>query len=309
MIILAVAGSLPGYWTAVVLIDTVGRKFLQVFGFLTLTVLFCILGFTYNTLNKGSMLALYVVAQFFFNVGPNTTTFIVPGECFPTRYRSTGHGISAAAGKIGAIVAQVISIPLLAKDSPANCSGVKGCSPWLNRLMQIFALFMLCGTFVSLLIPETKGITLEELAGEAPTSYNSGRNGSITMIKKSRWNPFGGGKPAGFVYPRIGAMKGWSKPRVGIMTSPELAHENARRKVHSRRGAKNKDRGGSSNSNESNDYALSSASSTRAMNERGSPRVPGGAVLPGWSAGWGRIDRGDLGIEGIKLQDVGSLLK
>ena len=50
---------------------------------------------------------LYCLANFFQNFGPNTTTFIVPGEAFPTRYRSTGHGISAASGKLGAIVAQV----------------------------------------------------------------------------------------------------------------------------------------------------------------------------------------------------------
>jgi len=31
----------------------------------------------------------------------------VPGEAFPTRYRSTAHGISAASGKLGAIIAQV----------------------------------------------------------------------------------------------------------------------------------------------------------------------------------------------------------
>jgi hypothetical protein len=32
--------------------------------------------------------------------------------------------------------------------------------------MQIFALFMLCGVFTTLLIPETKRKTLEELSGE-----------------------------------------------------------------------------------------------------------------------------------------------
>jgi len=31
----------------------------------------------------------------------------VPGEVFPTRYRSTCHGISAASGKLGAIVALI----------------------------------------------------------------------------------------------------------------------------------------------------------------------------------------------------------
>ena len=36
----------------------------------------------------------------------------------------------------------------------------------MNHLMQIFALFMLLGFFLSWLIPETKGKTLEELCGE-----------------------------------------------------------------------------------------------------------------------------------------------
>jgi MFS transporter, PHS family, inorganic phosphate transporter len=34
--------------------------------------------------------------------------------------------------------------------------------------MEIFALFMLLGIFTSLLIPETKRKTLEQLAGEVP---------------------------------------------------------------------------------------------------------------------------------------------
>ena len=89
------------------------------------------------------------------------------GECFPTRYRSTGHGLSAAMGKVGAILAQVISIPLLSSKCHAIPGEEDQCRhPWLDRLMQIFALFMLLGTLTSLLVPETKGITLEELAGE-----------------------------------------------------------------------------------------------------------------------------------------------
>ena len=52
--------------------------------------------------------ALYCLANFFANFGPNVTTFVIPGEIFPTRYRSTAHGISAACGKLGAIVSQII---------------------------------------------------------------------------------------------------------------------------------------------------------------------------------------------------------
>jgi PHS family inorganic phosphate transporter-like MFS transporter len=69
-------------------------------------------GFGYDKLNatassKKAFVFLYCLTNFFQNFGPNTTTFIVPGEAFPTRYRSTAHGISAASGKLGAVVAQV----------------------------------------------------------------------------------------------------------------------------------------------------------------------------------------------------------
>ena len=70
------------------------------------------MGFGYDKLTetsgaKKAFVFLYCLANFFQNFDPNTTTFVVPGEVFPTRYRSTAHGISAASGKLGAIVAQV----------------------------------------------------------------------------------------------------------------------------------------------------------------------------------------------------------
>jgi PHS family inorganic phosphate transporter-like MFS transporter len=299
-IILVVAGSLPGYWTSIFLIDTIGRKALQILGFSILTIVFSVLGFCYKGLSKGSLLALYVVANYFFNFGPNTTTFIIPGECFPTRYRSTGHGISAAMGKVGAIVAQVISIPLLRKGAPPGCSGAN-CMPWIDRLMQIFALFMFSGLIVSFLVPETKGYTLEELAGEPPTSYNSGRNGSIIQKPKKWWNPFGGGRPAGFQYPRSIQGNLGAGGRMGIMTSPELVALNAgsRRRGFWRR-----------NRRDQQDERPDSTSSTSDMT--GAPAGEGTtmSVLPGWGAGWGRVDRGGhpLGMDNIRLQDVGRLL-
>jgi len=90
---------------------------------------------------------------------------MVPGECFPTRIRATGHGVSAAAGKIGAVIVQSTFTSLVTRGATAD-----NANPWLNRVMQIFALFMLCGVFTSLLIPETKRKTLEELAGESESN-------------------------------------------------------------------------------------------------------------------------------------------
>ncbi|KAF2481896.1 putative inorganic phosphate transporter PHO84 [Neohortaea acidophila] len=162
-IILVLAGAIPGYWVTVATVDRIGRKPIQLAGFAILTVLFCIIGFGYHVIGTGGLIACYVLAYFFFNFGPNATTFIVPGECFPTRYRSTSHGISAASGKIGAIIAQVLIGPLAVKGATKTDK-----DPWLNHVMEIFALFMLLGFFTSLFIPETKRKTLEQLAGEVP---------------------------------------------------------------------------------------------------------------------------------------------
>jgi MFS transporter, PHS family, inorganic phosphate transporter len=132
-IILSLAGLIPGYWFSVAFIDIIGRKKLQIGGFLILTIVFCIFGFGFYTISPGGLVALVCLANFFSNFGPNTTTFIVPGEVFPTRYRSTGHGVSAASGKIGAIISQALIGPL--RDQG-------GTDAFLNHVMQIFALFM-----------------------------------------------------------------------------------------------------------------------------------------------------------------------
>ncbi|KAI9808006.1 MAG: Inorganic phosphate transporter pho84 [Phylliscum demangeonii] len=182
-LILVCAGAIPGYWVTVFTVDTLGRKPIQIMGFTMLTILFCIIGFAYNKISDNALFGLYVLAQFFFNFGPNATTFIVPGECFPTRYRSTSHGISAASGKVGAIVAQVVIGPLRTHGGVKPNATGRGLNPWLNHVMQIFALFMLCGLGTSFLIPETKRRTLEELSGEtAPastTAYAGREKGSL----------------------------------------------------------------------------------------------------------------------------------
>jgi PHS family inorganic phosphate transporter-like MFS transporter len=167
-LILSVAGLIPGYWVSVATIDTIGRKPIQMGGFLMLTILFSIIGFGFHKISTGGLFALYCLCNFFQNFGPNTTTFIVPGEVFPTRYRSTAHGMSAASGKVGAIIAQALIGPLRNRG---------GTNAWLNHVMEIFALFMythrlsiltlrLVGVFLTFLIPETKRKTLEELTGE-----------------------------------------------------------------------------------------------------------------------------------------------
>ncbi|KAJ1992334.1 hypothetical protein GGI25_002860 [Coemansia spiralis] len=164
-IIINLLGSVPGYWISVFTIERLGRKRIQLMGFAMLTILYIVLGFGYNKILDKSVpgfIVLFTLAQLFQNFGPNVTTFVIPGEVFPTRFRATAHGISAAAGKLGAIVAQGGFMQLKDKG---------GKNQFIDHLLEIFALFMLIGFFVTFWIPESKGKTLEEICDEREEYY------------------------------------------------------------------------------------------------------------------------------------------
>ncbi|KAF9111450.1 Inorganic phosphate transporter pho84 [Mortierella sp. AM989] len=169
-IIIVLLGSVPGYWATVFTVERLGRIKIQFLGFFMSCVLFCALGFAYNEIRNTSValfVFLFALTQFFQNFGPNSTTFIIPGEVFPTRYRSTSHGIAAGSGKLGAIIAQV---------GFSNLKDHGGPNMGIPMLLKIFALFMFIGLLVTFLIPETKGKTLEELSYEgefAPAGHNN----------------------------------------------------------------------------------------------------------------------------------------
>ncbi|KAF5943145.1 hypothetical protein HYC85_020787 [Camellia sinensis] len=109
--LLAVCSTIPGYWATVFFIDRIGRVKIQIMGFFFMALALLAMGipyiaYWYNHPN-GGFLFLYGLTFFFSNFGPNTTTFIVPAELFPARFRSTCHGIAGAFGKVGAIVGSV----------------------------------------------------------------------------------------------------------------------------------------------------------------------------------------------------------
>lgn len=159
-VIVALLGTVPGYWFTVFLVDRMGRKRIQLMGFGILTVLFVILGAAYQPILNASIelfVVIFTLAQFFQNFGPNSTTFIIPGEVFPTRYRSTAHGLSAASGKLGAIVAQV---------GFSQMKDIGGHNAFVDKLLLIFAAFMFVGFLFTFLIPETACRSLEEINAE-----------------------------------------------------------------------------------------------------------------------------------------------
>lgn len=74
-IIIVCAGTVPGYWVTVALVDRVGRKPIQIGGFIILTILFLVLGFAYKKLSSHAIFALIVLAQFFIQFGECTLEF------------------------------------------------------------------------------------------------------------------------------------------------------------------------------------------------------------------------------------------
>uniref|UniRef100_A0A0W0F328 Major facilitator superfamily (MFS) profile domain-containing protein n=1 Tax=Moniliophthora roreri TaxID=221103 RepID=A0A0W0F328_MONRR len=149
--LILLTGLIPGYWVCFLVIDKFGRKPIQLMGFVVLTGLFIIMGFAFEKLSPNALLGLYCLANFFSNFGPNTTTFIIPAEAFPTRYRSTAYGIAAASGKLGSIITQI------------GFSKIDN----LGHIFKIFTAFTLTGFIVTYNnILETKDKSLEELSNE-----------------------------------------------------------------------------------------------------------------------------------------------
>ncbi|EOA34796.1 hypothetical protein CARUB_v10022373mg [Capsella rubella] len=171
--VVAACSTIPGYWFTVYFIDRIGRVKIQMMGFFLMAVVYLVAGIPYSwywskheKTNKGFMV-LYGLIFFFSNFGPNTTTFIIPAELFPARFRSTCHGISGAAGKFGAIVGTVGF--LWATKHPEN-----DFFPDVKRVRIAFLILggvCIAGMVVTYFFTrETMGRSLEENEDEIGTS-------------------------------------------------------------------------------------------------------------------------------------------
>lgn len=96
-----------GFLLAILLVDRVGRIPLQLVGFAMMAVALCVLGVADGLPGGGGAHIPLVVVGFiifntFMNMGPNSTTFALPAEVFPSEIRAAGHGFAAGMGKLGA---------------------------------------------------------------------------------------------------------------------------------------------------------------------------------------------------------------
>jgi MFS transporter, PHS family, inorganic phosphate transporter len=160
-LIVVSVGSLFGGSCMIYLIEKASPRRLQIWGFLLLIPIFIAAGLFLRFLRGGAnipALIFYVLAQIFFDFGPNFTTFIIPAEMFPTRHRAFAHGIAAASGKVGASLFQLfIQFAPFWTQGKRYSSGDPGMI-WLGFTILCFLPTLVLGAIVSLFfVKETRG--------------------------------------------------------------------------------------------------------------------------------------------------------
>ncbi|CAH1447281.1 unnamed protein product [Lactuca virosa] len=182
--IIALCSTVPGYWFTVAFIDRMGRFKIQLMGFTMMTIFMFALAIPYNHWkehdNRIGFVVMYSFTFFFANFGPNATTFIVPAEIFPARLRSTCHGISAASGKLGAIVG-AFGFLYLAQDKKKPDVGYSPGIGVKNALIVLGVVNFL-GVLFTLLVPEAKGKSLEEMSGENEDDYDAVKPEDLSKV-------------------------------------------------------------------------------------------------------------------------------
>ncbi|XP_042518055.1 inorganic phosphate transporter 1-4-like [Macadamia integrifolia] len=183
--LIALCSTVPGYWFTVGFIDIIGRFWIQLMGFFMMTLFMFALAIPYDHWhhhNHLGFVVLYAFTFFFANFGPNATTFVVPAEIFPARLRSTCHGISAAAGKAGAIVGAFGFLYAAQNKDKALADAGYPAGIGVRNALFMLGVVNFFGMLFTLLVPESKGRSLEEISGEnddndavAQTSYDTNR--------------------------------------------------------------------------------------------------------------------------------------
>ncbi len=149
------AAAVPGYWISALTVDKLGRRFIQIMGFIVMALAYGLLWMDPGIAAVPiDFLLIYAVSYFFIEFGPNSTTFVFPSEVFPVTVRGMGFGISASAGKFGAAIAAFLFPLLLIQLKLPGTMGLLAGISLLGALLTV------------LVLREPKGLTLREASQE-----------------------------------------------------------------------------------------------------------------------------------------------
>jgi MFS family permease len=141
--------AVPGYVFAFLNVDRIGHRRLQWIGFTAMAICFGVIGFIPGLTHViVPFLLIYGISYFFTEFGPNVTTFLIPTEVFGVGERTTGHGIAAGVGKLGAFLG-VFLFPLL-----SSALGLGGVLIFCSALG-------LAGALLTRVLPEKSGHSLD----------------------------------------------------------------------------------------------------------------------------------------------------
>jgi MFS family permease len=151
-----VVAAVPGYILAIARLDRIGHRKLQLVGFAVMALCFLIIAAVPGmTTMVVPFLLVYGVSYFFTEFGPNMTTFVLPSELYPVTMRTTGHGISAGIGKLGAFIG-VFLFPVL-----QSSFGLRG-------TLLLTAGVSVLGFALTFVLPEPAGRSLDDIAVSTP---------------------------------------------------------------------------------------------------------------------------------------------
>jgi MFS family permease len=154
---------LVGFALNIWLVERWGRIRLQTLGFLGMAIGLALLSLSAlqpaEPRRVALVLAGFAIFNLMVNAGPNATTYLLPAELFPTELRASGHGLAAAAGKLGAAVG-IFFLPVL----KARVG--------IATTVAIAAAVSLMGLTVTWLLGvETAGKSLEEVQRAVATAH------------------------------------------------------------------------------------------------------------------------------------------
>lgn len=136
--------SIVGSLLIIPLINYLPRKVILFWSSLVLGVIFFITGILVFTEfakpGHTASLVFFSLAQFTFNVGPNTIIFVLAAEIFPSMFRGTFYGLVAACGKAGALLIRPF-LQLAAYQTTKEGDGTT--SNPLGAMLVVFGFIML----------------------------------------------------------------------------------------------------------------------------------------------------------------------
>lgn len=171
--------ALPGYFLSVAMVGYQSPRYIQLQGFLVMTILYGIIGKTFDSLSshRATMLFLYGASFFFADYGPNTTTFMLPSMTFSPACRSTLNGCSAACGKLGAVVGATLFAP--AAKALGN-----------DVVMFLCALLSLVGALLTMLFVQPNvGVGSSSSSTKKSGGPAGGRNDGVVGLTTSSRKP------------------------------------------------------------------------------------------------------------------------